>query len=151
MTTNSSQAEYPAFKVRRYSSCAHYYLFASPTNCVEFAEVRGAGIEFGFSINSLRSRPVVKKRYELSKHMDRDLWHAEVKASMLAHLDCAMDLVKICEGLRVVNSSPTLTTYKDAYSEARSSFDLTKRRFTRNNLIESGVAVDHAQAQLLLD
>lgn len=101
-------------------------------------------------MNSLRSRTVVKSREANSEHLAKELWHAEVMASMLTHLDCAMQLVKVCDAIRFCTAKPTLADYKPAYEESRADFRLTKRRLARMKLIESGVALDHAAAQLLL-
>src|SRR5450830_936015 len=99
---------YPSFRVQRGNGQSSYYLIASPTNCVEFVEERKAGNEFGFLIRTLKSRAVVKDRETWSSPLDKAAWFAEVKASMLAHLECAMEMVDLCNSVRAVKSKPRL-------------------------------------------
>lgn len=96
----SSKRIYPAYMARRFPGHSSYFLIASPTNCVEFVEERKAGNEFGFTIRTLRSRPVVKDREQDSVTMEKATWFADVKAAMLAQLDCATTLVEICNAIR---------------------------------------------------
>lgn len=95
-------SQYPAFKVARLNGHSSYYLFASPKDCVEFVEERQAGNEFGFLIRTLKSRTVVKQREAYSQHIPKEQWFSEVQASMLAHLDCAMEMVNLARHMRVV-------------------------------------------------
>lgn len=144
------QVNYPAFRVQRLNGHCSYYLIASPTNCVEFIEERKAGNEFGFLIRTLRSRAVVKSREQWSSPLEKAVWFAEVKASMLAHLECAMEMVDLCNSIRAVKAKPRLGDFKSVASEAEVKFDCSKRGLARVMLVESGAADDAAHAQLLL-
>lgn len=141
---------YPLFRVSRCNGHASYYLIASPTNCVEFVEERKAGNEFGFVFRTLKSRPVVKSRETWSSPLAKDLWFAEVKASMLAHLECAMETVDLCNSIRAIKAKPRLVDFKDVSVEAQEKFDSAKRGISRMMLIEAGAAEDAAQAIALL-
>lgn len=142
---------YPAYKVNRINGCASYYLIASPTNCIEFVEQRQAGNEFGFLIRTLKSRTVVKQREANSSHMDKDLWFAEVKASMLAHLECAMDMVAQCNAIRYIKQRPRLGDYQGVAAEAQEKFAAAKRGLARMMLIDAGAAEDAGQANRMID
>ena len=144
------QHSYPSFRVQRLNGHSSYYLIASPTNCVEFVEERKAGNEFGFVIRTLKSRPVVKSRETWSSPLEKAAWFAEVKASMLAHLECAMEMIELCNGVRAIKTKPRLVDYKDVASEAEGQFDLSKRGLARMMLIEAGAAEDSAHAMSLL-
>lgn len=144
------QRIYPSFRVSRTNGHSSYYLIASPTNCVEFVEERKAGNEFGFLIRTLKSRTVVKSRETWSSPLDRDVWFAEVKASMLAHLECAMEMVDLCNSVRAIKAKPRLADFKEVASEAEGKFDWSKRGLARMMLIEAGAAEDTAHAMLLL-
>lgn len=141
---------YPLFRVSRTNGHSSYYLIASPTNCVEFVEERKAGNEFGFLIRTLKSRTVVKSRETWSSPMDKEAWFAEVKASMLAHLECAMEVVNLCNSVRAIKARPLLADFKDVASEAEGKFDSSKRGLARRLLVEAGAADDTAHAMLLL-
>lgn len=145
-----TQHSYPSFRVQRTNGHASYYLIASPTNCVEFVEERKAGNEFGFLIRTLKSRTVVKARETWSSPLDKAAWFAEVKASMLAHLECAMEMVDLCNSVRAIKAKPRLADFEDVAAEAESKFDWSKRGLARAMLVESGVADDAAHAMLLL-
>jgi hypothetical protein len=125
-------------------------LVASPTNCVEFVEERKAGNEFGFLIRTLKSRAVVKNREENSAEMQKSLWFAEVKASMLAHLHCAMEMVELCDAVRVVRQRPIMSDYKSVAAESADGFNESKRRLSIGLLIQTGDAVDGGDAMRLL-
>lgn len=142
--------DYPSFRVQRLNGHSSYYLIGSPTNCVEFVEERKAGNEFGFVIRTLKSRQVVKSREEWSSPMDKEAWFAEVKASMLAHLECAMEMVDLCNSVRVVKTKPRLADYKGVAAEAEQKFDSSKRGLARMMLIDAGAADDAAHAMQLL-
>ena len=142
---------YPAYRVRRSPGHSSYFLIASPTNCVEFVEERKAGNEFGFTIRALKSRPVVKDREQNSVAMDKAPWFAEVKAAMLAQLDCAAALVEICNAVRFVKASPKLEDYKSAGDEAASLYETTKRSLAIRTLLDTENAVDVDHARLMLD
>lgn len=144
------QHSYPSFRVQRLNGHSSYYLIASPTNCVEFVEERKAGNEFGFVIRTLRSRPVVKSREEWSSPLGQAAWFAEVKASMLAHLECAMEMVELCNSVRAIKAKPRLVDFKNVAAEAEGKFDWSKRGLARTMLIEEGASDDAAHAILLL-
>lgn len=144
------QHGYPSFRVQRFSGHSSYYLIASPTNCVEFVEERKAGNEFGFLIRTLKSRSVVKAREAWSSELDKEAWFAEVKASMLAHLECAMEMVDLCNSVRAIRMKPRLVDFKEVASEAEQKFDSSKRGLARMMLIEAGAADDAAHAMQLL-
>ena len=146
----ASSKLYPDYRVNRLNGHASYYLIASPTHCVEFVEERKAGNEFGFLIRTLKSRPAVKDREEWSSRMDKAAWFAEVKGSMLAHLECAMELVALCDSVRVLNRKPSHGDYRRAAPEAEQIFDSAKRANARAMLIQSGEAEDAADAIRLL-
>ncbi|WP_404667128.1 hypothetical protein [Roseateles asaccharophilus] len=141
---------YPSYRVRRFPGHASYFLIASPTNCVEFIEERKAGNEFGFTIRTLKSRPVVKDRERDSVAMDKSAWFAEVRAAMLAQLDCAAALVEICNAIRYSKGTPTIGDYRTAADEAAEGFESTKRSLATKALLDTGDAVDVDHARLML-
>lgn len=147
----TTQHHYPAYKVERLNGFACYYLIASPTNCVEFVEQRQAGNEFGLLIRTLKLRAVVKQREASSAHLDKDVWLAEVKASMLAHLECAMEMVTLCNAIRFIKQNPRLVDYKSVALESEEKFASSKRGLARMMLIEAGTAEDGAQANLMIE
>lgn len=128
--------QYPAFKVSRLNGHSSYYLFASPKDCVEFVEERQAGNEFGFLIRTLKSRTVVKQREAYSQHIPKEQWFSEVQASMLAHLDCAMEMVNLAADVRMVKAKPTLQDYAHVAADSARSFDQTKRRLAMGLLLQ---------------
>lgn len=133
---------YPAYKVHRLNGHASYYLIASPTNCVEFVEERQAGNEFGFLIRTLKSRTVVKQREQWSESMDKAAWFAEVKASMLAHLDCAMEMVALCQSIQYRKTKPTLADYANVAQDASSPFGQVKGQIAHQMLAQLGAVGD---------
>lgn len=136
---------YPAYKVRRLNGHASYYLIASPTNCVEFVEERQAGNEFGFLIRTLKSRTVVKQREQWSESMDKAAWFAEVKASMLAHLDCAMEMVALCQSIQYSKSRPTLIDYSHVAEESAAPFGQIKGQIASQMRAQSSDALESAK------
>lgn len=129
-------SQYPAFKVARLNGHSSYYLFASPKDCVEFVEERQAGNEFGFLIRTLKSRTVVKQREAYSQHIPKEQWFSEVQASMLAHLDCAMEMVNLATHVRTVKAKPMLADYAHVAGDSAQSFEYTKRRLTTALLLQ---------------
>lgn len=145
------EIHYPSYRVVEYFDHKHYYLVASPTNCVVFAEVRNANNNFGFEIQTLSSRAPVKVRIENSEEMDRDCWFAEVKASMMAHLDAAMQLSALCDVVRYLKPNPKLSDFAEVNAESKMGFDHVKRATTLQLLGSEGLAINRRDATLMLN